>query len=296
MGVYFSFKRRNIIPPAYRWAAPLSLLFNCIACDVVVNAVCVASPSAFPLATYDTLLQQIAGARLSSATVLVSDLITGASARSLYFPNDTSIVRFQLLHITRVNSVLAADGKDSAAIELVLKAGLTNAAAKHVGVCAIDSASDPSVGGVVPAQPSFLMDLPGSVALVALIGWFVTLLFFGGCWLYYTCFASNPPVELAVVAAPSALPSGIPAYTLVPSVTVEKTELLPPILAPSATPPLEFIRRPTRPFTIDPPPRINTFDMRIPSFDPATRSSNRTFFLDRPAGASAHSAAPAGAR
>ena len=201
--------------------------FGFISCDVVVDIVCVVPLSGFPLTKYESIVQDVSSSRLASPTVLRADLITGAAARDMYFPGSMTILRFQLLHITRAHSLLKLNGKDPAVTVRALLDGLLNATASDVGMCGIDDISDGSSGlSITSVGRSWLLDLPALVAPVALIGWIVTSFFCGGCWLYYIFYipSSNVPVPSADVVQPEiAVVQGVPlAPTLPPPPSVPR--------------------------------------------------------------------------
>jgi len=193
--------------------------------DVTVETVFVMDPSVFPVGVYDSILQQITNRKSSSPTTLSADFITGAEARNLYFPNNTAIRRFQLLHITRVHSQLATDGSDATAVAVSkLRSSLVDTASSRIGVCGVGYIADSSsprlsVGGSVfiaeGSGDKWLMGLPAMMAPVALIGWIVTVVLCAVCWACACCssgvgIASSSSIPLAeVVEAPTDIPLGV---------------------------------------------------------------------------------------
>ena len=185
-----------------------------VSCDVAVDIMCVVPLSDFPLTMYESIVREISNSNFASPTIVRADLITGAVARDKYFPDSGDIFRFQLLHITRVHSLLQLNGQDPALIIRALRSGLTNAISSKVGMCGIDDISDVTSGSsTISSDRSWFMDMPALVAPVALIGWIVTSVICGGCWFYYVIYASsdNNPVPLAaVVRSESIVLHGIP--------------------------------------------------------------------------------------
>jgi hypothetical protein len=224
----------------------LLLIFApCISSDVVVDVVCLMPLSAFPVSGYDSVLQQVAGIKLGAPTSLRPDLITGAAARNMYFPDNTSILRFQLLHVTRAHSILLFSGGDSASIVQIIRVELVKAiASKNMGVCGVDVVSDTSTLTVVDGAKSWLADMPDSLVLVALVGWFVTLVFCGGAWIYYVFYTTNTPSADVVVvkgqdtpataAIPTAMVSSTQSISLLP--TVKPSDISPPNSQPFTNP------------------------------------------------------------
>lgn len=187
-----------------------------ISCDVVVDIMCVIPLSDFPLTKYDSIVRQISKSDFASPTAVRVDLITGAAARDKYFPGSGDILRFQLLHITRVHSMLQLNGQDPALIIGALRGKLMDAMSSNVGMCGIDDISDSTSGSSTNSSDrSWFMDMPALVAPVALIGWIVTSLICGGCWFYYVFYASPNEVPLAaVVQLESTVSHGMPSARL----------------------------------------------------------------------------------
>ena len=205
-------EKRCPCPPCVLHAVVLLHLVCSVSSDVSVDIVCAMQLPAFPLSAYDIMLQRISGVGLSAPTSLRSDLITGASAREMHFPDSFVILRFQLLHVTRVSSHLG--GTDPTLVVQTLRAKLPGAiASDRIGICGIDAVADasaPKIGGGGGEEPkSWLSGLPDSLAIVALIGWFLTLLFCGGIWIYYTCYTIDTPSADVVVGAPNQQPVAV---------------------------------------------------------------------------------------
>jgi len=193
--------------------------------------------SAFPALKYDSLVQQISGIALNAPTSLRSDLITGADARNMYFPNNTAILRFQLLHVTRAHSILLLNGRDPVSVIRVLRAELIKATSSgNIGMCGIDDISDTSLSplSIIDGGKSWLSALPESLALIALVGWFVTLVFCGGCWTYYVCYTSKTP-SADIVAIDSDMHATVATPVLI---TPPQTGVLLPQPKMVAPPPL----------------------------------------------------------
>ena len=262
-----------------------------ISCDVVIHMMCVVPVAEFQLANYELAVREISSCSLASPTVVRADLVTGAAIIDKYFPGSSSILRFQLLHVTRVHSLLRLDGRAPAVVVRALRDGLTNATSSSVGMCGIDDVSeDTSV--VAPAASSWSMGLPALVAPVALIGWIITSCLCGSCWLYYYCVlsytAETGPVPLAEVVH-SALP--------LPSAPVQQPKIDPTGNSSARVPPkppaLESELTMDRVhFSIEfhphPQSMPHRLDMRIPSFK---ASHNTKVFSDRISSFGAYSAA-----
>ena len=172
----------------------LLLPLLCINGQMVIDVVFVLDSSVFPTSTYDAILQKISNGTLSSPTTLRSDFITGAEARQLYFPNSTVIRRFQLLHITRVHSVLATTLAANR-----LRAALIGATAAPIGECGIDVVAD------TPLQSPWYLSMPALVAPVALIGWIITLLSCAVCWMC-VCYTDKVVPVAVLVETPPTVP------------------------------------------------------------------------------------------
>jgi hypothetical protein len=217
-----------------------AVVWRCISGDVAVDVVCVLPSSAFPTSVYDSVVQRLAGAALASPTTLRADLITGASARSLYFPNSTAIHRFQLLHITRVASRL-----DGTADMRALRAGLVSAVASSVGLCGFDEAA-----GAEDVQQAGTLEMPTLVALVASVGWIITLILCAGCWACHLCCAPSAPV--------------------VPSAEV----VLP--VSPNHNIPIAITTNPSRAASTNPSPAVATLTRPEAAAPPASKGGGRS--------------------
>ena len=181
---------------------------------VVVDAVCLIDQSSdpssdltFPTAVYDTVLQRISNGTLSSPTVVRVDLITGAEARMRYFPGNSTIRRFELLHVIRVRSAVRGGDSPSATVGR-LRLDLTRVVAREVEgvVCGVDWATDPTASPAPAATDSiqWLQNLPAVVAPIALIGWIFTMVACLVCWFCVCCTA---PAEKVPVATAVPVPS-----------------------------------------------------------------------------------------
>ena len=183
----------------------LYLLFSVISypvsCNVVVDAVFLLDPAvAFPFGFYESILQQISGCTIASPSTLKLDTIVGAEARSLYFPNNTTILRFQLVHITRIHSQLSTAGVSASVPVMVkLRTSLADSVWSRIGVCGIEGIYDPDVDPISSSADNGQW-YSNIVLLVILIGWILTLLLCGICWLCVCC--SNKTVPSAEVAVP----------------------------------------------------------------------------------------------
>jgi hypothetical protein len=180
-------------------------LFHCpVYCDIAVDIVFLIDPSVFPIVVYESILQQVSNLKIASASVLKLDTIVGAEARLLYFPNSTSILRFQLVHVTRIHSQLSVvSGDSSAAAMAKLRAFLVDVVLARIGVCGIDGIFDTDVGAsniIVADDGQWYSGMPLLLAPVALIGWMLTLLLCAICWVC-VCY-SNKTVPSAEVVVP----------------------------------------------------------------------------------------------
>ena len=238
------------------WSVLTMLNFaSFISCDVTVDLVCMIPVSSFRVSAYDIMLQQIAGVELGAPTSVRADLITGAAARNLYFQNNTDILRFQLLHVARVHSLLLLNGRGPASVMDVLQAELVAAIvpSRVGGLCGVDSISDTStLVTIIEGAGSWIPDMPDSLALIALIGWFLTLVSCGGVWIYYSCYTTDTP-SAEVVVEPQPMPATL--------------DVKPPPLAvvPLKPKPIEVIAplpRPTRVAPVLPPVRPVLFPVR----------------------------------
>jgi hypothetical protein len=259
----------------------LILLYPGVFSDLVVDVVCVA-PSVFPVSAYDSILQRISGNTLKAATTFRSDSITGAEALRLYFPNNTSIVRFQLLHITRVHSVLPTlSAGDYVTTVHRLQTELINVTAVYVGMCGIDKIVDtdnPTISSVVSSKEWF-DGLPALLGPVALIGWILTLVAFGLCWVYYCCVnRSVIPVAESVEPHIQVVSNSIPAAVVV------QDQVKPPVLLPSLNvvppppPPIinPVVKTPSVPISIVPPGNLPASESSLHKVEPTrvTPASN----------------------
>jgi hypothetical protein len=252
------------------WSVLTMLNFaSFISCDVTVDLVCMIPVSSFRVSAYDIMLQQIAGVELGAPTSVRADLITGAAARNLYFQNNTDILRFQLLHVARVHSLLLLNGRGPASVMDVLQAELVAAIvpSRVGGLCGVDSISDTStLVTIIEGAGSWIPDMPDSLALIALIGWFLTLVSCGGVWIYYSCYTTDTP-SAEVVVEPQPMPATLEVKPLAPPLAV-----VPVLSRPTVV--IAPLPRPTRVASVLPPVRPVVFPARrgmLPDGDLASK-------------------------
>lgn len=183
--------------------------------DMTINLVCLLSDSsAFPIESYDTLLRRVSNSTLVASTTARSDSITGAEAMQRYFADaNVPFRRFELIHVTRVRSVVAGGG--SAAVGR-LRQGLKTLTV-NVGMCGVGEILD-SFASVPPSSDQqWFLSMPALVAPIALAGWGVTLLSCAVCWVCVCCTADRSVQTVAQVAV---VESGGGAGPLPPVVAV----------------------------------------------------------------------------
>ena len=174
------------------------LLLTFAGSDLVLNSVVLSDPALFSTLQFETVLSTFS----DSAKVLSvsSDLITGSIARRSYFPNNTDIHFFQLVHITRVQALLRTSNDAYTSSQLHRSLGPACLAA-GIGAVAIDS------NAAIVSSPNVVMDwiagIPPLAVILMAAGWFLTAASCAVCWLVYCCCRTHrETIPAAVVVAP----------------------------------------------------------------------------------------------
>ena len=167
--------------------------------DIILNSVILLDPSFFSTVRFENVLSAFS----DSVTVLSvqPDVITGSVARRSYFPNNTDIFFFQLVHITRVKVLIGTKNNTFTAGRLYSSLGpaCLNAG---VGFVAIDSNTAATSSNVVL---DWISNIPPSAMIIIIVGWVLTASSCAFCWLLYCCCKSRrDTVPVAVIEAPSA--------------------------------------------------------------------------------------------
>ena len=192
------------------------LLSSAVYGDVIIDIVCLLDSSAFPTATYDSILKKSINCTLVTPTMTRADLVTGAEAKQRYFPDSTVFRRFELLHVTRVRSVLQISTNGVVVPTNSFGAGLIKAISRDIGACGIDSISDSSITTASQDDMQWILNMPVLVAPIALAGWVITVVSCSVCWFCVCCTtdtkiatvadtsttATPDPVVVGIVAAP----------------------------------------------------------------------------------------------
>lgn len=202
----------------------LLLLCSAVHSDVAVDIVCLLDPSIFPVAVYDKIIERITNSTLGARTTSRADLITGVEAKQSLFSDSTVFRRFELLHVTRVHSVVLVSVNGGGDVINKLKSELIKSIAESVGICGVESMVDYSVSTTATNDNmQWITNLPVLVAPIALVGWIITLVSCLICWFCVCCTtdskiatvaeigavgASEPVV--AVVAGPALPPPSVP--------------------------------------------------------------------------------------
>ena len=180
----------------------LLLMLKFAGSDLVLNAVVLKDPAFFSVTQFETVLSAFS----DSATVLSiqSDLLTGSVARRSYFPNNTDIHLFQLVHITRVQALIRTKNDTYTTARLYRSFGPACLDA-GIGSVAIDSNA---VADSSNAVMDWIASLPPLTMIVVIGGWILTASSCGVCWLVYCCCCRSKPVVRVplVQPAPSAPP------------------------------------------------------------------------------------------
>lgn len=165
----------------------LLLLLKFAGSDLILNSVVLKDPAFFSVTQFETVLSAFS----DSATVLSiqSDLLTGSVARRSYFPNNTDIHLFQLVHITRVQALVRTKNDTYTAARLYRSLGpaCLNAG---IGSVAIDSNT---VADSSNAVMDWIASLPPLTIVVVIGGWILTASSCGVCWLVYCCCCRSKP-------------------------------------------------------------------------------------------------------
>jgi hypothetical protein len=172
-----------------RWF-PLLLFASAVSSDLTVDVLCLSGPSAFPVAAYDAVVQRIANGTLAAPSTMRADSITGAEAMQRYFAGgDVVLRRFELVHVTRVRTVVLSGGDDmSPALGRLQIDLIRTTASSGVGVCGIDGIVDSAASGASQSSDQqWFLNMPALVAPVALIGWIATLCSCCVCWVCVCC-------------------------------------------------------------------------------------------------------------
>ena len=207
----------------------LLLLCSAVHSDVAVDIVCLLDPSIFPVTVYDKIIERITNSTLGARTTSRADLITGAEAKQSLFSDSTVFRRFELLHVTRVHSVVLVSVNGGGDVINKLKSELIKSIAESVGICGVESMVDYSVSTTATNDNmQWITNLPVLVAPIALIGWIITLVSCLICWFCVCCTTDskiatvtetgdvNPVArepDVAIVAGPV-----LPPPSVVPSV------------------------------------------------------------------------------
>jgi len=160
------------------------LLLASAGSDLILNSVVLSDPALFSTAQFENVLVSVS----DSAKVLLvsSDLVTGSIARRSYFPNNTDIHFFQLVHITRVQALIRTKNYAYTTAQLHRSLGPACLTA-GVGAVAIDS------NAAKDLYPNVVMDwiasLPPLAMLLMAVGWVLTASSCAVCWLVYCCSA-----------------------------------------------------------------------------------------------------------
>ena len=210
---------------------PLLLIvasLSAVRSDIVLKVVSPVDLDTFPSAAYTAVVNTFASAPCTILS-MQPDTITGFEAKRTYFPNITGVYSFQLIHITRVTTLVPTTDSSTTTQRLQLQLAPACATA-GVGQIAIDMVSNPS-------QVDWLSDLPPSVVISLAIGWMGTTILCGAGWLifYFCCckrqqqqneeHTEEEKVPAAIVLQPGPPPNGI-----MPPQTTKTNALIMPIM------------------------------------------------------------------
>ena len=180
----------------------LLLLCSAVHSDVAVDIVCLLDPSIFPVTVYDKIIERITNSTLGARTTSRADLITGAEAKQSLFSDSTVFRRFELLHVTRVHSVVLVSVNGGADVINKLKSELIKSIAESVGICGVESMVDYSVSTTTANDNmQWITNLPVLVAPIALVGWIITLVSCLICWFCVCCTTDSKIATVAEIGA-----------------------------------------------------------------------------------------------
>ena len=180
----------------------LLLLCSAVHSDVAVDIVCLLDPSIFPVTVYDKIIERITNSTLGARTTSRADLITGAEAKQSLFSDSTVFRRFELLHVTRVHSVVLVSVNGGGDVINKLKSELIKSIAESVGICGVESMVDYSVSTTATNDNmQWITNLPVLVAPIALVGWIITLVSCLICWFCVCCTTDSKIATVAEIGA-----------------------------------------------------------------------------------------------
>ena len=168
---------------ALLWCLLLPLLGRC---DVVLHCVFLMDMSTFTsqgasrASDFERILEAAfsvpGGVTLQS---IQSDSMTGAEVKQLYFPQNTDIRLFSVVHLTRVTVALRTD--NDANTTKYVSAYLPSMCARIAPV-AIDT-----IGAPMESVFSILQQFPPALGFVVICLWVITMVSCGVCWLCVLC-------------------------------------------------------------------------------------------------------------
>jgi hypothetical protein len=195
---------------------------QCCHGDVVLNCVFLMDMNTFTSkgASRASELEQILETSFSkpggvTLQSIQSDSMTGAEVKQLYFPQNTDIRLFSIVHLTRITVALQTD--NDANTTKYVSAHLPSLCA-HIAPVAIDS-----VGAPMQSVYNFFQQFPPALGFVMICLWLITMASCGVCWLcvLYHCGRKKkkkevipppapdppaPPIQHLIEAMPSAPP------------------------------------------------------------------------------------------
>lgn len=165
------------------------LFLPTVASDIVLKCVAPVDPASFRSDVFASVLSTF-GSSAASILSIQPDTITGLEARHTYFPNITNVYTFQLLHITRVTA-LVPTADNAATMSQIVSSLAQVCTAMGVGTIAIDTTPSPRAFSVL----DWLSGLPASVVITLIVGWILTALSCGACWLVLFCCGKKKSTE-----------------------------------------------------------------------------------------------------
>lgn len=177
------------------------LMIELAGSDLILNTIVLKDPVLFSVSQYETLLSTFS----DSATVLSvqSDLLTGVVARRSYFPNNTDIHFFQLVHISRVKALVRTKNDTYTTARLYRSLGPA-CLSSGIGSVAIDT--NTAVVDSSNAVMDWVASLPPLAMILMAVGWILTVSSCAVCWLVYCCCKSRSSAVPVAIAIPSAPP------------------------------------------------------------------------------------------
>ena len=199
-----------------------------ITCDITVNAVFLTDLSSFPISDYETILTTYFTTEVSILSTL-SETITGAEARQLYFPGHTEIPLFKVVHIAHIVTSIHSD--NNANTSAAIFNNLPALCQPKLGLMAIDSTSSDSAF-------DFIQQFPPLLGPVMIGVWTLTLASCGTCWLCAYCCCKKKQTKPPTTARP---PPTVPIPTappppIVPQTLTESYQPTAPIFQPTVQP------------------------------------------------------------